>query len=96
MFAKSNDLKHVQLTINSFRIDIDTLRNEFALLESLIHNDGTYLWRIDNIKNYLINQKMLFTFAPYAKVHVIAQKNVKQWIGKSININFYVKTRLFK
>ncbi|CAF4645297.1 unnamed protein product [Rotaria sp. Silwood1] len=57
LIKRERDLTRVSVDLQLFKGDLCQLKKEFELSKSFIHNDGTYLWRIDNIQQSFRNAK---------------------------------------
>ncbi|CAF2922694.1 unnamed protein product [Rotaria sp. Silwood2] len=57
LIKRERDLTRVSVDLQLFKGELCQLKKEFELSKSYIHNDGTYLWRIDNIQQSFRNAK---------------------------------------
>lgn len=57
LLKRERDLTRVSVELQLFKGELCQLRKEFELSKSFVHNDGTYLWRIENIQQLLRNAK---------------------------------------
>ncbi|CAF3302025.1 unnamed protein product [Rotaria socialis] len=57
LLKRERDLTRVSVELQLFKGELYQLRKEFELSKSSVHNDGTYLWRIDNIQQLFRNAK---------------------------------------
>ncbi|CAF1012763.1 unnamed protein product [Rotaria sordida] len=57
LIKRERDLTRVSVDLQLFKGELCQLKKEFELSKTYIHNDGTYLWRIDNIQQLFRNAK---------------------------------------
>ena len=54
---REQDLERACVNVQLLKGELCDLQKEFQLSKTYIHNDGTYLWRIDNIHEVFFNAK---------------------------------------
>ncbi|CAF3876571.1 unnamed protein product [Rotaria magnacalcarata] len=57
LLKRERDLTRVSIELQLLKGELCQLRKEFEVSKSSVHNDGTYLWRIDNIQQLFRNAK---------------------------------------
>lgn len=85
LIKRERDLTRISVELQLSKGELCQLKKEFELSKSLIHNDGTYLWRIDNVQQLFRNAKNASQ-----PLHIISPAFYTSRYGYKISLKLYL------